>query len=105
MMSRAKVREVRMLREVAHLLLPQIECWFCHKPLMDRVYKDHGHGTPPPIKALVTPSHRDGHPKGNVKKWRERYPVEKIDLVHRSCHKSAELKLRHETRKKGIANA
>lgn len=102
MMSRAKAREMRTLREVAWLLLPQMTCPVCGKPLMERKYRDHGHGTPPPVEALITVSHSIGHPNGNNKRARESYPIEKLELVHRSCHKSLELKQRWAAKKGNV---
>lgn len=98
MMSRRKARELRQLREIAHFFLPQHTCWYCQKPLMVREFEDLGHSTPTPIAGEYTVNHNDGHPNGN-KKGKRNNEFSNLSLMHRKCHKSHELKLRHQLRK------
>lgn len=102
--------EIRMLREVAHFLLPLLYCEFCGKPLLDPKLADKvfGEKAHTPLKKLkLTVHHRNGKHRDNRRnstlqlKHLDSYLHEQFaicgntSLVHTTCHKQHEMKLTH----------
>jgi len=78
-MQKQTKAELQMLREMAYLLLPDIACFFCKKPLIERPPDiTFGHRRHPPVKVKLTAHHRNHNREDNY-----RYNVQPC---HQVCH-------------------
>lgn len=71
--------ELQMLREFAHSYLPRLLCYFCQKPLMERIVDTFGHRRHPKVKVKVTLHHINENRSDNA--W------DNLVWAHSACHK------------------
>jgi hypothetical protein len=81
-----------MLRELGHLILPELRCYFCRKPLMHRREESFGHRRHGPVPICFTVHHINEDRDDNRFLITDLiYPpsdsVDNLVLAHPLCHK------------------
>lgn len=94
-MQRATKAELQMLRELGWLILPRLECFFCHSPIMGgpQGAMTFGHRRHPAIETKFTVHHEDKDRENNQIVGLEHIMIMglhqlkgNLKISHKRCH-------------------